>query len=110
MWRVCIVFKRSPKELEFDGVGIAEVDAGVPTRTVTFLRVLKNIRGIFFVSIPSRPPFKLTFGSSAEFEQLLPVFFKKVEDSRNARVLFILSFAESCAIDMNVQTAGFRLM
>ena len=73
-----IEFERTSENAEFDGIGIAEVDAGVPTRAVTFLRVLEDIRGILFVPITRRPPFKLTFSSSAEFEQLLPVLFKKV--------------------------------
>ena len=52
----------------------------------------------------------LVGGASAEFEQFFPVFLEEVEQAGNRCVLFFLGIPKGIPADVDVQTAGIRLV
>lgn len=68
--------------------------------------MLQNVAGLLLVSIACRPPLQLALGPAAEFQQLLPVLLKEVEDPCNGRLLFVLCLPKRRAVYMDVEPAG----
>ena len=53
---------------------------------------------------------KLALGTAREFQQFLPELLKEVEDTGDSGFLFAFGVTKGCAVDMDVQAAGFCLM
>ena len=63
-----------------------------------------------FQAIPGGPAFQLARGTTAEFQQLLPVFLKEIQDSGNAGLLLPVIQAEGRPAHMDMEAAGPGLM
>ena len=72
--------------------------------------MVKDVFGFFLVAIPGCPMVKLALGTAREFQQFLPELLKEVEDTGDSGFLFAFGVTKGCAVDMDVQAAGFCLM
>ena len=105
-----VVFQSASEDAELDRGSVLQVDGRVSTTAVCFLGVIQDLFGPFLITVPSGPAIHLTGRPTAELQQLLPVFLEEVEQAGDRCVLFFLSFSKGISADVDVQTAGIRLV
>ena len=105
----CIVFQRPPEKPELNGTVIAEINCAVPA-VVTALGFLQDFLSCFFVTIASRPSVHIILTSSGEAEDLVPVLFYQEKNLADDLFLLRLIVTKSVPVDMDMQTAGTRLV
>ena len=72
--------------------------------------MLENVLGMFLQAVAVGPLAELLGGSAAEFQKLLPILFKEIQDPGNNFFLFRLRGTEGRAVDVDVKAAGPGLM
>ena len=72
--------------------------------------MVKDVLGLFLIAIPGSPAVKLALGAAGKFQQLVPEFFKEIQDTGDSGLLFVLGVTKGRAVDMDVQATGVCLM
>ena len=105
-----VVFEGSTENAKLNGVLVGEVDAGIATGVSALLGVVQELFWLVLIAITGRPLVELVLRSAGKLQKLLPVLFKEEQDSGNHGVLLCFRLTKSIAVDMNMKSAGARLM
>lgn len=103
-----VVFQGAPEHPELNGGIGQQVDTGI-TFPVT-LGVEQNVLGMFLQAIPGGPLGQLAAGAAGEFQHLLPVLLKEIENPGDDLILFLQGISKGGAVDVDMEAAGARLM
>ena len=74
------------------------------------LGVVQELLRLILVAITGSPLVELVLRSAGKLQKLLPVLFKEEQDSGNHGILLCFCFTEGVAVDVNMKSAGARLM
>ena len=86
---------------------VGQIDAHIPLCT---LSDIQDLLGVFLQSVTVSPSAELLLGTAAEFQQLLPVLFKEVQNPGNDCLLLFLGVAKGSTVDVDMKATGTCLM